>query len=320
VDVKLPSVGLGYHVIIDDGFLTDGRRAVDVFRTRLQGWGARGALGYILPPGNFSPALGSNLRVEVGATFVAAKGTQATGSSVNTQDVSVLSVAGTGASSAFLCNAVTTFVCTTASSLQTDYQSWTIFGKAASDYNFGLVTLTPSLAVFGGAARINQNLATSFNQFRTTTGATNFSNSYAAAMQTKWTDVGARFGMEWNWQVTSWLSFGSGGYIGFASRNASLTASDVETGAPTFFNIASTISPTASTTAMVANYEYGVNIKPSRNVVLRGFAGVNWDSAVPGISTPTYAGNITPTGRTPSTIVWHDEASYYAGAGATIRW
>src|SRR5438309_1997373 len=132
--VNLPGVGLGPHLVVSDpaaGF-PDAGKAVDRFSTRVQGWGARGAIGYILPQGSYSPAWGSNLRFELGGSFLGAKGTQGAGSTVTTFDVGQFTLAGTGAV-AFLC--VGAFACTTNASLQTDYQAWQIFGKLASDTN-----------------------------------------------------------------------------------------------------------------------------------------------------------------------------------------
>jgi hypothetical protein len=318
--INLPDVALGYHVTVNAAGFPDGGRAVDNINVRLNGWGVRGGIGYYLPPGSFLP--GTRQRIEVGGSFVGAKGTGTTGSAVSTFDVSQFTVAGSG-QVAFIC--VGAFNCTTASSLSTDYQAWTAFAKVAWDHvvatNIGTLTITPSLAVVGGSTRNNQTLASAFNQFLTATGVTVDSGAYTAALQTKWEDIGARPGLEYTIQWTPWLSTGSSGYVGFANRHVSLNASDVGTSTPLgIFNNASAIAITADKFVVTANYESGVNITPAPNWTIRGFVGTNFDSAVPGITTPAYTGSVNaPTARTPSTIKWVGETSYYGGAGVSVR-
>jgi hypothetical protein len=56
-------------------------------------------------------------------------------------------------------------------------------------------------------------------------------------------------------------------------------------------------------------------------VELRGFAGLNYDSRVPGIAAPQIGGiaGIVPATGTPAGIKFAAETSYYAGGGITVK-
>jgi hypothetical protein len=117
--------------------------------------------------------------------------------------------------------------------------------------------------------------------------------------------------------VTPWAAIGIGGWAGFASRSASLSGSDIYVdNIIRLLNGASTISGLGrSATPLLANAEAGVAFKPFPALIVRGFVGLNYDSKVPGVSSPSltrFGGTMTPAG-----ISFSSETSYYAGGGLT---
>jgi hypothetical protein len=315
-EVNLPNVALGFRNVIPAGGLTDGGPVLS-HPVQVDGFGVRAGFGYILP----DPVWGSNTRIEVGAKYVKATGNdgQATGDAG--PDVSMLLLNGSG-QVAFICSNVT-FTCSTSSALHTDYQSWDINGRIASDFQNGPFRVTPSIALFGGESRNKQTLSQTFMQFRVAGGLVENSGTYDASSLLKWTDIGVRGGLDVSMPVTSWLTVGVGGYLGLASRHASLTAADAATSTPLgISNGAGAIAVSRNTADFVANIEGGLNIQPwaMQNVTLRGFAGANLDSNVPGISSPAFTGNVNaPTVRTPAGITFASETSVYAGGGMIVR-
>jgi hypothetical protein len=75
----------------------------------------------------------------------------------------------------------------------------------------------------------------------------------------------------------------------------------------------------ATTTAVVANLEASLTIRPLSAVALRAFGGVNYDSAVPGILSPTIAQLGFPPVGTAAGITFQNRTSYYAGGGMVVR-
>ena len=139
------------------------------------------------------------------------------------------------------------------------------------------------------------------------------------ATSLKWDDIGVRGGLDVSVPVTNWLTVGVGGYLGLAQRHTSLTGNDVNVSSLALFNGASAIAVSSDTTAFVANLEGGLNITPMRNVTLRGFAGVNFDNRVPGISPAAFGGGLlAPTAR-PAGITFVSESNVYAGGGLIVR-
>jgi hypothetical protein len=110
---------------------------------------------------------------------------------------------------------------------------------------------------------------------------------------------------------------GFSGFAGFAGRHASLGGSDVVVD-NIFGNMAggSAISTSANTTPVIANAEASVAFKWLPELTLRGFFGLNYDSKVPGIASPRFTGSaFGATSRTPASISFHAETSFYAGSG-----
>jgi hypothetical protein len=318
-DVRLPDVALGYRNVPAVGPTTD-LGPLDSVRAHVDGFGVRGALGYILPRNSYASAWGSNLRFELGAKYVNASGTQ-NDAATPTQLLGQQLLNGATAPAAFTCTGALT--CSVASSLHTDYRTWQLDGKVATDYTIGAARLTPSVAVFGGEGRNEQTLNQALTQFLG--GGILNTGSYGASTALHWDDLGARAGLDANVPLTSWLSVGLGGYVGFAHRDASLSGSDVATSNVAVFAGNSAIAASATTTAFVANVEGGVSIKPwtSHDVTFRLFGGADFDNKVPGISPTSFVGAATapggPTSTTPAGILFTSETNVYAGGGLLVR-
>jgi hypothetical protein len=308
----LPDYALGHHLLAPPGFVDAGALPL---RQRFDGYLVRGSVGYFLPTSN--TVFGSNTRLELGGLYGHASGTAngtVTSSGPFGTGVGSLLLNGVAAGNGYQC--IPGQVCTINGSAATNYSNWQVHGRAAGDYRLGAVWFTPSLAVFGGEGRNNQSTTQVLGLSQFNPAIRN--STYNASTALRWSDVGARAGLDMKVDVTPWAAVGVGGWAGFASRRASLSGSDsyVDTLAG-FFNGASTISGIgASTTALVANAEAGIAIKPLPALVLRGFVGVNYDSAVAGVKSPSitvFPGGIT----TPAGIGFSSQTSYYAGGGLT---
>jgi len=312
--IRLPAYTLGFKTVesLGGGFAGRDIGAVQSFDPRLNGAGVRGAIGYLVP--------GSSLRLEAGASFVAADASQSqsgtAGSFVGLQFLN-----GSFANNAFNCVG---FVCSVSGTLKTDYTAWQLNGKALYDWRFGGLTVTPSAALFGGTARANQTLSQSFTQSPLGGGAAVDTGNYAADTSLRWTDVGARVGLDLAAAVTDAVTLGIGGWVGVAERHTSLSGTDVGSSAPvTIFNGATAVSSSASTGVFLANAEAGLAYKFSPTTTFRGFAGVNYDDKVPGITRPVYTGSlgVAPVTTTliPAGIYYAHETSYYAGGGVIVK-
>lgn len=306
--VNLPDYALGFHVLTapptnDAGTLS--------LRQRLDGYVVHGTLGYFLPTPK--TIFGANTRLEIGALYGHASGS-ASGTIVNAGPNSIATrqnLDGTGPNGGYVCNAGQ--VCTINGNSSAIYYNWQVNGKVAGDYRLGAVWVTPSLAVFGGNTRNNQTAA----QVLGLSNVAGRSATYNANTSLRWDDVGARAGLDLTVDVNSWAAVGIGGWAGFASRRASLSGSDVVVDTLIgFLNGASTVSGLgANATPFLANAEAGLAFKPFPALIVRGFVGLNYDSRVPGIATPTF---VPFTGaRTPASISFGSQTSYYAGGGLT---
>lgn len=231
----------------------------------------RGGLGYIFPEGTFLPALGSKARLEFGASQT----TTSVGSMPSNHNASI----GTASSGILLggCSGCT-------GALSTSYAGTRTSVKAASEYNVGGVTLTPSVSVYNGSNK----------QDFTPTGA----NDLGGTM--RWKDTGAAVGLDSQVKLAPALTLNVGGNVGVGNREASLTPT-LDPSAVTRRNAA----PTAG------NAEARITYKPAEALELKSFAGVkSFDSDLPGIS--------ASSGSTPQ-IKYGADAGYYVGAGATFR-
>ena len=211
--IRLPTYALGLHNVVNAGGFPDAGSTVQTFDPHLNGGGVRGAIGYILP--------GSTIKFELGGSYVAATGTNSAVTASPTFDVSAQLLNGAGAV-AFICPAPIS--CSTAGTLSTRYSAWQFNGKVAADLKAGAITLTPSVAAFGGISRAGQTLSQAFTQ--TFGGAIVATGTYAADTTLRWTDIGARLGLDASVPLTPAFVFGLGGWVGFAERHTSFDGND----------------------------------------------------------------------------------------------
>jgi hypothetical protein len=309
--INLPNYSLGYKNFNTTTLTTSS--IIDSFDAHADGFGIAGGIGYLLPYAPTSPWFGSDLRVEVAGSYVNASATQTGGASITG---SIPTGIGFVLLNGFALGAAgcAVIICQTTDSLHTDYSSWQISGRIASDYRFGLVTLTRSLGLFGGNTHNDQTLTQSLAQ--TSIVAPNL--VYNATTTLRWTDLGGRFGLDGKMAVHPWVTLGLGGWVGWAGRWTDFTGTDSwNTG---FFTIGSSVVASDTTTAFVANLEASVAITPSPNWTARAFIGLNYDDSVPGIATPTSTSlTVPPVTIAPAGIVYAKETSYYAGGGVTYR-
>lgn len=308
--VNLPDYGIGFLKVASPTFSEAG--PFQTFSPHLDGYVVRGTVGYFLPPAASDTLFGANTRVEFGGLYGRAKGTDA-GTAVYTGGGIVgLTLDAVGANGGWLC--ADTQVCTTSSNLSSEYSNWQLDGKIAGDYRWGSILVTPSLAVFGGDTHTDQTMAQTVR-----IGQASGIPSYNASTSLRWTDVGARAGLDLKVDVTPRVVVGLGGWAGFAGRHASLGATAIALD-PIGGLIAgaSSISSSASVTPFVANAEANVAFKWLSTLTVRGFAGLNFDSKVPGIAGPSFGTLGSPAAsRTQAAVSFHSEVSYYAGGGIT---
>jgi hypothetical protein len=202
--------------------------------------------------------------------------------------------------------------CALTANLSTDYRAWRANLKGATEFKSGVLTLTPSLILFGGQTRADQDFREVLHTF----------GLYSADVSLRWTDWGAMIGLDGQVEVTRMLAFGLGGHVGAAIRDVSLSARD----ASLYFGFsnpaASSVRTNDDTTALLANAEARVTVKPSSSMEIKAFGGVNYDSRVPAIAAPNVATVIlTGSGRrgSPAGIKFDGESSWYAGGGLTVR-
>lgn len=310
-NVGLPDYGLGFTKVTSPTFPDAG--PFQIFKPRLDGYMFRGTIGYYLPATTSNTFFGGNTRVEIGGSYGQASGSDSgtavfTGGGIVTQTLE-----GAGANGGWSCFAGQ--ICTTNSNLSTDYSNWQVHGRIAGDYLWGTILVTPSLAVFGGGADTDQAL----DQIARIGGAAGRPTNHASS-SLHWIDIGARAGLDLKVDVSPRVALNLGGWAGIAGRHASLSASEVATD-PIGGGLiagAGSISDSADATPLIANIEAGVAYKLLPTFIVRGFAGVNIDTEVPGIAPQSYSGGVgSITSRTPAGISFDPAASYYAGGGVT---
>jgi len=305
--VRLPTYQLGFH---NTGAGAGGNDLgpVQTYDPSLNGGGVRGAIGYVMP--------GTSTKFEFGGSYAEAKASQFQSTLSTNSDVGSQFISGGLQNTAFLCFFPFTG-CMTAGTLKTDYSAWQLNGRVSSDWKYGSVTVTPSLAVFGGNTRVDQTLSQSF--FQSLSGG--IGATYSASTTESWRDIGARVGVDVSAPVTTALTVRVGGWVGGANRITFLSGNDV--GTNIISGIAnSTLSIADSKNVLLANAEAGFAYQLAQMVALRGFAGLNYDGSVPGIASPTYTGIFVgpPTSTTAASIYYAHETSYYAGGGVAVKW
>jgi hypothetical protein len=304
--VNLPSYSLGIHSVssVASG-LTDLGPA-QRFDQNLDGGGVRGAFGYGLP--------GTSLRFEFGGSYVGANVSQSnSASSAPFAEVQLLN----GVSSTGAVDCSGGFVCTAAGALRTDYHAWSLNGKAETDWNHGPLTLTPSLALFGGNTHAGQSLSQLFNLYDAGTGALLVTTRYTADTRLEWRDVGARAGLRLNSSLGGAISFTWGGWIGVASRRTSLSGTDLAFSNQGNQNDgASALAISDSRAVLLANSEASFTYRVTPAISIRGFGGLNYDGSVPGIRAPSFAGSANAKSSGPAaSIAYASQTSLYGGAG-----
>jgi hypothetical protein len=310
-NVNLPGYGLGFRQVASGPFTDAG--PFQTFSPHIDGFVARGTVGYFLPSETSNTLFGADTRVEIGGLYGRASGTDTgtvvyTGGGIVTQTLD-----GAGANGGYVCSVGQ--ICTTNSNLSSEYSNWQLDGKIAGDYRAGTILLTPSVAVFGGGVHTDQTLAQVVQ-----IGAAATTPTYDASTSLRWTDVGARAGLNLKVDVSPRVTMGLSGWAGFAGRHASLRGTEVAVDPIIvgFIAGASTLSTDANATPFVANAEASVAFKWLPALIVRGFAGLNYDSKVPGIASSSFTGVVGGvTSRTPASISFHSEISYYAGGGIT---
>lgn len=301
--VKLPTYAIGIRSATIAGIVTD-LGPVSAFSQRFDGYNIHGLIGY---------RIFTNARIELGGHYAHASGAQNSDALLNAVNgvsqisfLDGLSPSGT----LFLCSPAVN--CRVTAAQSTNHSNWQLNGRFATDFRSGPATLTPSVVVFGGQGRVNQTLDQAFAQLV----AGGNTGTYSATTSLKWTDVGVKLGMNADLDVNAWLTVGLGGYVGAVHRSARLNGSDVGTdtvAGVAVFDGASTVSASAISRAWVANTEAHATFKVMQNIALRVFGGLNYDSGVPGVSTP---GFVIGTTSTPAGIKFQSFTTYYAGGGA----
>ena len=311
--MRLPAYALGLHGVAQVGGDLPDLGTVQSFDPRLNGGGVRGAIGYHWP--------NSTIGLEIGGSYVGAYQSLSENTSTTTNFISSAFLNGSLAGfSGFTCR--TTFRCTTAGTLNTRYDAWQVNGKITTEWTFGSATLTPSATLFGGQARVHQTLSQDFTQLTVPAGTVQNSGAYAADTSLRWTDIGVRFGLDANAALTKDLAIGIGGWIGFANRHISLSGSDSSSSQPTtIYNGGSSVAASDRRGVLLANAEIKLAYGIAPMATLRGFAGLNYDGSVPGITTPSFSGvnaGISQTTAIPADIGYSHQTSYYAGGGLTV--
>ncbi|HEX9070893.1 MAG TPA: hypothetical protein VF852_02960 [Pseudolabrys sp.] len=312
--INLPNYGLGFmHADIGAATVSG---PIHSFDAHAAGYGIAGGVGYLLPYAPTSPWFGSDMRVEVAGSYINATATQTAGASITApgpgSDTGVVLLNGQAST---LLGCLTPSICQTNAALHTDYSSWQVGGRLASDYRFGLVTLTPSLGLFAGSSKNDQTFAESL----TVLGGP-ITLFYNASTALRWTDLGGRLGLDGKLAVHPWVTLGLGGWVGWAGRWTDFNGTDRWNSATPPPAFGSSVTASDTTTAFLANLEASVTVTPTPHWTGRAFVGLNYDDSVPGISTPTASGQaFAPTSVTRAGIVYAKETSWYAGGGVAYR-
>jgi hypothetical protein len=272
---------------------------------RVTGASVAGGIGYVFPHGTF---WGDRFRVELNAKITQATESQS-GRNLATQ-IMRSNLAGAAVSTSgpgFL----------QLSSLSTEYQAWQTGLMAATDFRFGAVSLTPSITVFGGRSYVVQDF---FEVSADLAGNPSPVESYSATSSLRWTDVGAKLGLDARTDLTPSVGVGLKGSVGFAARDVNLRAGDAPGFVLSLFFPSATIDTDANTVPFLANAEASIFVKsPSSNAVLRVFGGLNYDSRVPGISAPVIVSSVPGTPGIPAGIIFEAVTSYYVGGGLLMK-
>lgn len=232
----------------------------------------RGAVGYVLPDGSYSPNLGSNMRVELGGASAKANSNLTPSSNLPNPH---------------LLNGWTLGGCANCNSLSSiSYEGQELSMKAASDYKAEQLTLTPSVGVFSSRNRQDFMLAN------------------PGAAQLDWKSTGAKFGLDSKVDLNKELAVGVGGSYGVAKRDTALSAPDV--GA-----LNTSTAPRVGNAEAKITYK-PLTDKAVNDFSLNTFAGVNnYDTKAPGISAPVGTGTTPSVKFSPSSDFYAGAGATY---------
>lgn len=217
----------------------------------------RSAIGYVLPPNTLGQKWGKNVRAEFGVEETTANMPLAS-----------------GAENPQFYNGVTFGGCSTCSEASTNYSSRKLSAKAASDYKFDSVTLTPSVTVF--SSRSHQEF---------------IGDNGSPALE--WNDLGAKLGVEAKVDLTSEVAIGVGGSYGIAQRSVAMSSDANAASDSAFPHLASG----------KAKFTY----QPADELSFNGYAGIgNYDNKVPGV-----AGTAGAIDYAPATNIFYGAAATY---------
>jgi hypothetical protein len=279
-----------------------------------------------LPPGFVPPILGTDARVEVDGHYAHTNASQSQTTAVGTFGVYPELLGGTVANNGWLCG-TSTFSCPTTSALTAQFTAWQLTAKAESDFHLGTITVTPSVALIGGEGDNNEGLRQNLTQLDSGAPNGNFQD-YSATVKLHWRDIGGKVSLNGGVPVTPWLSLSLGGSVGVVDRDAHLSGNDffnsnVPLTAPQTNPLASSVSGSDNTAAFMSTFEASVNVTPLPGLLFRGFAGLNVDSGIPGVTTPSYTGSEALSPATiisvPAKVKFSSETALYIGGGAVVR-
>lgn len=319
----LPGVSLGLSGV-SSGALTNTGQAAS-FNRQAGGIGLDAAVGYLLPPNAVPPLIGANPRLELDLAYAHGSGHDQNSTPPTAFGMAGLLLDGTVSNNGPVCGAPAAFTCTQSSALSSQFTTWHLALKEASEFHLGMVMLTPSLSVVGGEGDDDFGLTQNLAQFAggVFDGNTEF---YSTSVRLHWRDIGAKGGLNLNVPVNNWLSLGLGASAAGVGRSASLAGSDLFA-LPTFGLAPPQVSPLisavtrrASTAALMSNVEGSLNIVPLPGVTIRLFGGATYDDALPGVRSPTWTGPATAqTSGTPVAIKFVGRGSLYGGAGMVFH-
>ena len=328
--LTLPSVNLGLVNATPFPFLYNGA-TVDQ-KPKATGAGVDLAFGYFLPSGTVSPALGAAPRVELDFSLVDASQRQTTSfvpPGANGFEVTGLMLNGVVINDGPLCqNAAGLQSCPLRATESTDFQTWHLAAKVASDFPLGgLITATPSLSVIGGEGENDTRVSQVSQQFIPTPLV---NQTYSARVKLSWADVGGKAGLTLKAPLVPWLTASIGGSVGVVDRDTSMRGTDVYTGTfpggaplpvpPQTSPFFGAVSSSKNTMAVMTNVEGSLIFHATPNVSIRGFTGMNYDNAVPGVKAPVFFGSsIASPGGAPARIKFVDQIGFYGGAGLVVH-
>ncbi len=331
--VDLPRVNLGMANLGDPAAASPFPYASPTVSNTFVATGVGGdlAVGYHLPPGMLSPAFGAAPRVELDFSIVDASQTQ------NTSVVPQVPF-GSGTIGMMLngipvndgpdCNVPGFLSCVVNSSASSHYQDWHLGLKGATDFQFGMITASPSLSLIGGEGQNDIRVAQSLQQVVIGLGIPGIAQDYAARVNLHSDDIGGKLGLNLKLPIASGLTAALGGSVALVDRDTSLRGSDffvsnvpgLIPSPPQPSPFLTSISSNKNTAAFLSNVEGSLNFQIMPAVSLRIFGGMNYDNSVPGVKAPVFFGGLfAPTGGTPARITFVSEISYYGGAGFVVH-